>query len=134
MVAANSDSVALMQESAETGQGQLFYSFCLDETVTDDHPMRAIASVLDLSWVHGELAPYYPKLGRPSIDPAPAAPQAFARRFPFIRQQQSIELVSPGGQSSEAVARLARSGTRSPPIGSPSARPSATLSAHGRSV
>ena len=26
--------------------------------------------MLDLSWVHGELAPYYPPLGRPSIDPA----------------------------------------------------------------
>jgi transposase len=51
-------------------QGQLFYSFCLEEAVPDDHPVRAIASVLDLSWVHGELAPYYPKLGRPSIDPA----------------------------------------------------------------
>jgi transposase len=25
--------------------------------------------VLDLSWVHAELAPYYPKIGRPSIDP-----------------------------------------------------------------
>jgi transposase len=51
-------------------QGQLFYSFCLEEAVPDDHPVRAIASVLDLSWIHGELAPYYPKLGRPSIDPA----------------------------------------------------------------
>jgi transposase len=26
--------------------------------------------VLDLSWVHAELAPYYSRLGRPSIDPA----------------------------------------------------------------
>ena len=25
--------------------------------------------MLDLSWVHGELAPYYSNLGRPSIDP-----------------------------------------------------------------
>ena len=51
-------------------QGQLFYSFSLEEAVPDDHPVRAIAGVLDLSWIHGELAPYYPKLGRPSIDPA----------------------------------------------------------------
>ena len=29
---------------------------------------RSLA-LLDLSWVHGELAPYYPKIGRPSIDP-----------------------------------------------------------------
>jgi transposase len=50
-------------------QGQLFYSFCLDEAVPDDHQVRDIAAVLDLSWVHGELAPYYPSIGRPSIDP-----------------------------------------------------------------
>jgi transposase len=37
--------------------------------VPDDHPVREIAAVLDLSWVHSELAPYYSQLGRPSIDP-----------------------------------------------------------------
>src|SRR6266567_673643 len=50
-------------------QEQFFYSFRLDEAVPDDHPVREIAAVLDLNWVHSELAPYYPKLGRPSIDP-----------------------------------------------------------------
>src|ERR1700757_977587 len=50
-------------------QGEFFYSFCLDEAVPDDHPVRAIAAILDLSWVHAELAPFYPKIGRPSIDP-----------------------------------------------------------------
>jgi len=50
-------------------QGQLFYSFCLDEVVPDDHRVREIAAVLDLSWVHTELAPYYSQRGRPSIDP-----------------------------------------------------------------
>jgi transposase len=50
-------------------QAQFFYSFRLDEAVPDDHPVREIAAVLDLSWVHSELAPYYSQLGRPSIDP-----------------------------------------------------------------
>ena len=50
-------------------QKQFFYSFRLDEAVPNDHPVREVASVLDLSWVHSELAPYYPRLGRPSIDP-----------------------------------------------------------------
>src|SRR3974390_2803001 len=50
-------------------QQQLFYSFRLDEAVPDDHPVRKIAAVLDLSWVHSELASFYPKIGRPSIDP-----------------------------------------------------------------
>src|SRR6266567_2737728 len=50
-------------------QEQFFYSFRLDEAVPDDHPVREIAAALDLSWVHAELAPYYAKIGRPSIDP-----------------------------------------------------------------
>jgi transposase len=50
-------------------QEELFYSFRLDEAVPEDHPVRKIAAVLDLSWVHSELAPFYPKMGRPSIDP-----------------------------------------------------------------
>src|SRR3974377_178484 len=50
-------------------QEQFFYSFRLDGCVPNDHPVREIAAVLDLSWVHAELAPYYAQLGRPSIDP-----------------------------------------------------------------
>jgi transposase len=51
-------------------QERLFYSFNLEEVVPGDHLVREIAAVLDLSWVHGELAPHYPPIGRPSIDPA----------------------------------------------------------------
>src|ERR1700674_5616344 len=50
-------------------QERLFYSFRLDEVIPDDHLVRAIAAVLDLSWVHAELTSYYPKIGRPSSDP-----------------------------------------------------------------
>ena len=50
-------------------QGRLFYSFCLDDAVPSDHRVREIAAVLDLSWVHAELAPSYSTIGRPSIDP-----------------------------------------------------------------
>jgi hypothetical protein len=46
-------------------QRQLFYSFSLEEAVPDDHLVRKIAAVLDLSWVHAELAPHYPNNGRP---------------------------------------------------------------------
>jgi transposase len=50
-------------------QGQLFYSFNLEEVVPDDHLVRAISRVLDLSWVRTELTPHYSHTGRPSIDP-----------------------------------------------------------------
>ena len=53
-----------MMGRLERDQEQLFYSFCLEEVVPDDHQVRAIASVLDLSWVYGELSPHYPALGR----------------------------------------------------------------------
>jgi len=53
--------------NADSGQGQLFYSFCLDDAVPHDHRVRD--GVLNLSWVHAELAPHYSHLGRPSIDP-----------------------------------------------------------------
>ena len=50
-------------------QGQLFYCFNLEEVVPADHLVRAIAAVLDLSWVRAELAVHYSPTGRPSIDP-----------------------------------------------------------------
>src|SRR5271170_669895 len=59
----------MMMGRLNRDQEQLFYSFRLDDVVPDDHLVRAIAAVLDLSWVHAELATYYPKIGRPSIDP-----------------------------------------------------------------
>ena len=51
-------------------QGQLFYSFNLEEVVPKDHQVRGIAAVLDLSWLRHELAEHYSNTGRPSIDPS----------------------------------------------------------------
>ena len=58
-----------MMGRSSRDQGQLFYSFNLEEVVPDDHLVRAIAGILDLSWVRAKLAPYYSHTGRPSIDP-----------------------------------------------------------------
>jgi transposase len=58
-----------MMGRREGGQGQFFYSFDLDKVVPPDHLVRQVEAVLDLSWVHKELAPYYSHTGRPSIDP-----------------------------------------------------------------
>ena len=58
-----------MMGRQEDGQGQFFYAFDLDKVVPLDHLVRQIDSILDLSWVHKELAPYYSHTGRPSIDP-----------------------------------------------------------------
>jgi transposase len=59
----------VMMGRREGGQGQFFYSFDLDRVVPPDHLVRQIDGILDLSWVHKELAPYYSHTGRPSIDP-----------------------------------------------------------------
>ena len=60
-------------EASDDGTGhyheQLFIHFALTTAVPEDHPVRKIAAVLDLSWVHSEVVPFYRKMGRPSIDP-----------------------------------------------------------------
>ena len=53
----------------ENSQDRFFYNFCLDDVIPTDHLVRRIDAVLDLSWLHGELEPYYSHTGRPSIDP-----------------------------------------------------------------
>ncbi len=58
-----------MMGRREDNQVQFLYAFDLDKVVPADHLVRQIDGVLDLSWVHKELAPYYSHTGRPSIDP-----------------------------------------------------------------
>jgi transposase len=58
-----------MMGRREDEQGQFFYSFDLDKVVPPNHLVRQIDGLLDLSWVHKELVPYYSHTGRPSIDP-----------------------------------------------------------------
>ncbi|MBV9481741.1 MAG: transposase [Acidobacteria bacterium] len=50
-------------------QQSLFYDFCLEDHVPEDHLLRRVAAVLDLSDVRRRLAPYYSAMGRPSLDP-----------------------------------------------------------------
>jgi hypothetical protein len=54
-----SDGERAMMGRLERGQEQLFYAFNLEAAVPQDHQVRSIAAVLDLSWVHGALAPHY---------------------------------------------------------------------------
>src|SRR5881396_923836 len=58
-----------MMGRREDRQVQFFYAFDLDKVVPPDHLVRHIDAVLDLNWVHKELASYYSHTGRPSIDP-----------------------------------------------------------------
>ena len=58
-------------------QGQLFYEFHLDEAVPDDHLVRKIKLLLDLSWVYGELAPYL-------LGDWPTAPRSTGRAKAFL--------------------------------------------------
>jgi transposase len=48
---------------------RLFYDFCLEDHVPDDHLLRRIDRVLDLSEVRQKLKSFYCSIGRPSIDP-----------------------------------------------------------------
>ena len=58
-----------MMGSNDKRQDELFYAFNLDDVVPQDHLLRSIDRVLDLSGLREQLAPYYSHTGRPSIDP-----------------------------------------------------------------
>ena len=93
-------------------QEQFFYSFRLDEAMPQDHPVREVAAVLDLSWVHSELAPYYPRLGRPSIDPVLMIRMLIVGYVFGIRSPLQAFLVS----DSVAVRRFATGARRIRPL------------------
>jgi transposase len=50
-------------------QDRLFYEFDLEERIPEDHLLRRIDAVLDLSWLRVDLAPFYSHTGCPSVDP-----------------------------------------------------------------
>ena len=50
-------------------QNALFYDFCLENYVPQDHLLRQIDPFLDLSDLRAHLATYYSPIGRPSVDP-----------------------------------------------------------------
>ena len=58
---------ASMMGEKRGAQGQLFYEFDLEAMVPQDHLLRKIDAMLDLSGLRAELAP---------ITPTPAAPRS----------------------------------------------------------
>ena len=58
-----------MMGQLETRQSSLFYDFCLEDHIPQDHFLRQVDAVLDLSGVRQDLAPFYSAIGRPSLDP-----------------------------------------------------------------
>ena len=58
-----------MMGQLPAGQSALFYDFCLDDYIPQDHFLRQIDRILDLSELRKHLAPFYSDTGRPSIDP-----------------------------------------------------------------
>jgi transposase len=50
-------------------QEKMFYNFSLSERVPQDHFLRKVAKVVDLSFVRRLVKPYYSYTGQPSIDP-----------------------------------------------------------------
>ena len=81
-------------------QRQLFYELRLDEVVPDNHLVRKIQALLDLSWVYAGVAPYYSKIGSPSIDPGSTAygasrlPEYAVARFGSMRRNVTTSVSS----------------------------------------
>jgi hypothetical protein len=100
-------------------QGEFFYSFRLDEAVPDDHPVRAIAAVLDLSWVRSELASFYSKIGAPRAslqsyqgDEHHGHPAAHGRNPSIVKAGKSRSHRNPASSQAFAAKRFDAAKTR----------------------
>jgi predicted metalloprotease len=71
-------------------QGPLFYEFCLDEAVPDDHLVRKIDAVLDLSWVYAFKYGLINKVkaGQPTIKRIELQADYFAGYFAGLRKRE----------------------------------------------
>ena len=54
---------------ADHSQNTLFYEFCLEKHIPEDHLLRQIDQFLDFDQIRQHLQPFYSTTGRPSIDP-----------------------------------------------------------------
>lgn len=50
-------------------QNSLFYDFCLESHIPEDHLLRRINRFLDFDQIRHHLEPFYSNTGRPSVDP-----------------------------------------------------------------
>ncbi|MCP4091545.1 MAG: transposase, partial [Gammaproteobacteria bacterium] len=50
-------------------QNALFYEFCLEDHIPEDHLLRQINQFLDFNQIRDHIQSYYSHTGRPSIDP-----------------------------------------------------------------
>jgi transposase len=58
-----------MMGQLQPAQNELFYEFCLDRHVPQDHLLRQIDALLDFNGLRQHLTSYYSTTGRPSVDP-----------------------------------------------------------------
>ena len=58
-----------MMGQLPASQNTLFYEFCLEKHIPEDHLLRQIDQFLDFDQIRQHLQPFYSTTGRPSIDP-----------------------------------------------------------------
>jgi len=90
----------------QTEPAQLFYEFCLEDHLPDDHLLRRIDPFLDLDEIGASLQSHYSPLGRPSVDPELMIRwcQSNANQSPNLQMMRiSRRQLTPFGQRGGAI-------------------------------
>lgn len=78
-------------QSRKAGQEELFIASPLRDLVPDDHILKRVDAILDLSWLHDEVRDCYCQdFGRPSIDPESALRLMLAGFFQGIVHDRKL--------------------------------------------
>ena len=81
-------------------QLELFVSGSLEQLVQEDHVLARVDRVLDLGWLHEELADCYcPDNGRPGIDPEVAVRLMRRYLLPFFTEMPACQSPHSGSQT-----------------------------------
>ena len=101
--------------------GRVNSSTRFDKVVPADHLVRQIDGVLDLDWVHEELAPYYSHTGRPSIDPVLMIRMLLVGYLLAIRSERQLCFEVQVNLAYRWFCKLEPSSNRRSPSGEPTA-------------
>jgi transposase len=74
----------------QVDQGALFYEVRLEDRVPAGHLLRRIDAILDLSFVHEMMAPYYTRGGRRSVDPELLPRMLLVRHLYGVRSERRL--------------------------------------------
>jgi transposase len=71
-------------------QPSLFYRFNLEERVPQEHPLRAVAAIIDFDFIYSQVEDLYGEVGNPSVPPPAILKLMFLLAFENVASERAL--------------------------------------------